>query len=128
MNEAAVSVTKKKQKKIFVRIDPETLPKIAFAELFGNDGPVEVEIGCGQGKFLLARAAENPGINFLGIDYAGKWMKIGQVRGQKRKIANLQFMKGEARQILARFTAETSASSIFIFRTPGRRNAITNGG
>ncbi len=95
--------TEKKTKKIYVPVDPEKLPKIVFGELFGNERPVEVEIGCGKGKFLLARSAENPEINFLGIDYAGKWMKIGEERGRKRRIPNLRFLKGEARQILTRF-------------------------
>lgn len=107
MNGSSGAVMEKKQKKIYVPVDPETLPKIVFSDLFGNGRPVEVEIGCGKGKFLLARAPENPEINFFGIDYAGKWMKIGQMRGRKRRLLNLQFMKGEARQILARFLAES---------------------
>jgi len=28
-----------------------------FRKLFGNARPVEVEIGCGKGTFILARAA-----------------------------------------------------------------------
>jgi tRNA (guanine-N7-)-methyltransferase len=87
--------------------DPEKIPRILFTDLFGNERPVEVEIGCGKGKFLLARAVENPGVNFLGIDYAGKWMKIGQARGQKRRIENLRFLKGEARALLAGMAEES---------------------
>ena len=29
---------------------------------------LEVDLGCGKGRFLLAHAAKNPGTNFLGID------------------------------------------------------------
>ena len=41
---------------------------LALNEKFGNDNPVEVEIGCGKSKFLNARARLHPDINFLGID------------------------------------------------------------
>lgn len=74
----------------------------SFSEMFGNGNPVELEIGCGKGKFLVARAEAEPGINFIGMDYAGKWMKIGETRSLKRRLPNLKFIKGEARQLLAR--------------------------
>ena len=46
----------------------EKYDPIVFSECFGNTHPVEMEIGCGKGKFLVARAIENPGTKFLGID------------------------------------------------------------
>ena len=35
---------------------------------FPADRPLEVEIGCGNGRFLAARAARNPGVGYLGIE------------------------------------------------------------
>ncbi len=49
-------------------------------EYFKRKAPLEFEIGCGKGKFLVARAVESPEINFIGIDYAGKWMKTYERR------------------------------------------------
>ncbi|MFA6600868.1 MAG: tRNA (guanosine(46)-N7)-methyltransferase TrmB [Candidatus Omnitrophota bacterium] len=95
----------------YVAPKPEDFPKISFPEYFGNDRPVEVEIGCGKGKFLLDRSALHPERNFLGLDYAGKWMKKGLVRGEKRKLVNLKFLKGEARLLLSRF--EPAGVSVF---------------
>jgi tRNA (guanine-N7-)-methyltransferase len=92
-------------------LQPESEPPIVFSEIFGNDHPVEVEIGVGKGKFLIASAEANPGTNYLGLDYAGKWMKKGQVRGEKRRLQNLKFLKGEARNILDRFG--TQAVEVF---------------
>ncbi len=96
----------------------EDFPPILFPEIFGNDGPVEVEIGCGKGKFLLARAQENPELNFLGLDYAGKWMRIGQTRGEKRDLRNLKFMKGEAGFLLGRLRPESVAVFHIYFPDP----------
>jgi len=36
--------------------------------LFGNDAPVEIEIGSGDGTFLATAAARAPSTNFLGIE------------------------------------------------------------
>jgi len=73
---------------------------ISFCEIFGNDRPVEVEIGCGKSRFIMDRAGKNPGINFLGVDYAGKWLGIGRGRGEKRGIGNLRFIRAEAFELL----------------------------
>lgn len=37
-------------------------------KIFGNDNPIEIEIGMGKGKFLIEKALNNPDINYIGID------------------------------------------------------------
>lgn len=37
-------------------------------ELFGNDNPVFVEIGCGKGRFISQNALAYPNINFVGVE------------------------------------------------------------
>ena len=37
-------------------------------ELFGNDNPIEIEIGTGKGKFIIDKAIQNPNINYIGIE------------------------------------------------------------
>jgi tRNA (guanine-N7-)-methyltransferase len=90
--------------------DPRRFPSLT--DVFGNDRPVEVEIGCGKGKFLIARALENPDINFLGVDVAWKWMKYGVERSAKRGMENIRFIKTDARE-LVRYGFERGAVSIF---------------
>lgn len=70
------------------------------AEYFGNDAPVELEIGCGKGKFLVGRAQESPDRNFIGVDRVGKWMKVGDWRGSRRLLSNILFVKSEAGEFL----------------------------
>lgn len=36
--------------------------------IFGRPGPLEIDLGCGKGRFLLSRAGEKPDTNFIGID------------------------------------------------------------
>lgn len=47
--------------------EPETL-KGKWAEFFGNDNPLHIEIGMGKGRFIMDLAALNPDINYIGIE------------------------------------------------------------
>lgn len=37
-------------------------------EVFGNDNPIHIEIGCGKGQFLSTMSKLNPHINYIGIE------------------------------------------------------------
>lgn len=37
-------------------------------EIFGNDNPIHVEIGCGKGGFLSQMSKINPNINYIGME------------------------------------------------------------
>lgn len=39
-----------------------------YNELFGNDNPIELEIGMGKGNFIIDKALKNPNINFIGVE------------------------------------------------------------
>ncbi len=39
-----------------------------FKALFGNNNPIEIEIGMGKGDFIIGKAKQNPDINFIGIE------------------------------------------------------------
>lgn len=36
--------------------------------LFNNDNPVELEIGCGKGRFITEKAENNKNINYVGVE------------------------------------------------------------
>ena len=51
----------------FLIINPKEY-KGKWKELFGNDHPIYLEIGCGKGKFIYENALKYPEINFIGIE------------------------------------------------------------
>ena len=93
--------------------DPRRLQ--SFDKIFGNANPVEVEIGCGKAKFLLARADEFPQINFLGIDIIWKWMKYGVRRSEKRGLGNIKFLRADARETIRHGFAPGSVSIFHVY-------------
>src|ERR1700677_1905034 len=46
----------------------ETPAPIEWSSLFGNENPIEVEVGFGKGLFLLTTALDAPEVNFFGIE------------------------------------------------------------
>lgn len=68
--------------------EPEIIPADYFAPLdiqaiYGRNAPLEVDLGCGDGSFLVATATANPTRDFLGIERL-----VGRVRRVCRKIAS----------------------------------------
>lgn len=51
----------------YVILKPEEA-KGCWKEIFGNDNPVHIEVGSGKGRFITGMAAQNPNINYIGID------------------------------------------------------------
>lgn len=51
----------------YVILTPEEC-KGKWANIFGNDNPIHIEVGSGKGRFITGMAAQNPDINYIGID------------------------------------------------------------
>lgn len=39
-----------------------------WAEIFGNNHPIHIEVGTGKGQFITGMALRNPNINYIGIE------------------------------------------------------------
>ncbi len=96
-------------------VERQQCAPVIFSELFGNSNLVEIEIGCGRGKFLTGYAMENPGRNFLGIDRIGKWLKRVKARTERRQLPNIRFIKVEARAFLGEAVAPGSVSAFHVY-------------
>ena len=87
----------------------------SFPEIFGNDHPVEVEIGCGKGIFLGSLARQFPEINFVGVDRGERWMWRGRLYQPVDTLRNLKFLKFYAWEFLERYLAEESTDCFHIY-------------
>jgi tRNA (guanine-N7-)-methyltransferase len=57
---------------------------LLLGEIFGNDRPLEIDLGSGSGKFLIEAGQRFPERNFLGIERL-----LGRVRKTRRKACQL---------------------------------------
>ena len=86
-----------------------------FAGLFGRAGPVEIEIGSGKGRFLLDQAAARPGVNFLGIEWSLKYLRLTAERAQRRALSNVRLYRADARHVLADLVPDASVSRVHVY-------------
>jgi tRNA (guanine-N7-)-methyltransferase len=84
-------------------------------DLFRDHRPLEIEIGAGKGRFLMHRAQSQPDINFVGIDYIWKYLKIGWQRVQKRGLENILFFKSEANEFVHHLVPDESVAVFHIY-------------
>lgn len=96
----------------YVVQDPES-HRGEFARLFGNDHPIEIEVGMGKGKFIMELAEKNPDVNYIGIErYSSVLLRALQKR-KEMELANIYFMCIDAR-LLDEVFAPGEVSRIFL--------------
>lgn len=64
-----------------------------FNKLFGNNNPVQLEIGCGKGQFAAEIAKRNPEINFLAVEKMANVIVSACENAKQQNIENLVFLK-----------------------------------
>jgi tRNA (guanine-N7-)-methyltransferase len=74
-----------------------------FHEIFKNDQPVELDVGCGKGLFLFNQAQARPEVNFLGVDWSRTYSRLAAARIVRRGIRNVQIVSDDVWRLFPRF-------------------------
>jgi len=75
--------------------------RLEHAELCGDGRPLEVDLGCGDGAFLLAMARQFPERDFLGVERL-----LGRVRKVCKKLTRNELSNGRVLRLESRYTVE----------------------
>ncbi len=94
---------------------PEPGTVLAWPAVFGNDGPVEIEVGFGKGLFLLTAALARPQVNFLGIEILRKYQLFTATRLVKRGVGNVRLACADAREFLRGHVAAGSVAALHVY-------------
>ncbi len=99
-----------------IRPDIQALPHpLDLRDLYAREAPLEVEIGFGKGRFLLAAAATMPERNWLGIEYAKPCVLFAAERAAKRELQNVRLLHGSAEDIVPLLLADTSVHAFHVY-------------
>ncbi|MBQ8503946.1 MAG: tRNA (guanosine(46)-N7)-methyltransferase TrmB [Clostridia bacterium] len=82
-------------------------------EIFGNDNPVQMEIGCGKGTFILETAKRNPEINFIAVEKVQNVIVAACEKVKAEGLTNVRFMASCA-EYLPSFIPENSIELIYL--------------
>jgi tRNA (guanine-N7-)-methyltransferase len=97
----------------------ELLTPPDWASVFGQHGPLELELGSGAGGFALAYTALNPGVNYVAIEWRKKYAREVEHRARVRGLSNLRVVEADARAVVPRLFCPASLSTVhFQFPDP----------
>jgi len=97
----------------FIPVQHMPLPFDGSA-VFGRSAPLAVEIGCGTGHFILERARQQPGTDFLAIDIYNKGCLKTCRKLEAAGIGNVRVLRIEARELLDRAIPDATLQAIYI--------------
>ena len=97
-------------------ISPDNwLDPLPIEDLFPSPAPLEVDVGCGKGRFLVARASKNPETNFLGIDRLLTRLRKVDKKIGRAGISNVRLLRLEADYSLNFLLPPESVSVFYVF-------------
>lgn len=77
----------------------ERFDYIDFNEVFGNDLPLMLEIGCGKGGFAFCHSEKYPDINFVAVEKISNVVIEACERADREQPSNLRFMNVSAENL-----------------------------
>ncbi|RJP23652.1 MAG: tRNA (guanosine(46)-N7)-methyltransferase TrmB [Candidatus Omnitrophota bacterium] len=89
--------------------------KLDFEIIFGNTNPVEIEIGTGKGRFILAESLNRPDTNFLGIERSLKFLRIAVLRATQTPRSNCTFLNLDADMVVKLLIRPHSISAYHVY-------------
>ena len=106
----------------YLVINPEEY-KGKWKDVFNNDNPIYIEIGCGKGNFVIENAKTYPNINFIGIEMYDTVLMYA-INKTPKDLDNLRFIRMDARLIEDVFDKEIDLIYLnFSDPWPKNRNA-----
>jgi tRNA (guanine-N7-)-methyltransferase len=88
--------------KIFLPGEAEDAGPIDFSALFGRVAPVEMEIGVGKGRFLLAAAAAHPDRDWFGLEIEPGYAEIVRLKAGRAGLSNLRIERIDGKAFVKR--------------------------
>lgn len=86
-----------------LRIADAAAMKQGFGDIFPNEAPIHMEIGCGKGNFACGMAKKYPDINFVAVERVADVCCIALEKAKKsaneRESDNLRFLIGDAKTL-----------------------------
>ncbi len=62
-------------------------------DVFHNDNPIVLELGCGKGEYTIALAQRNPDVNYIGVDIKGARLWKGAKFATLNQMPNVAFLR-----------------------------------
>ena len=104
----------------------DTASLLDYKEVFGNERPVILEIGCGKGQFAIELAKTRPQVNILAVEKSSNVIVDAAESAIEQQVDNLIFLRGNA-EYLDCFIPQHSIGLIYLnFSCPFPKNTYAS--
>jgi len=87
-------------------------------KVFGRIAPLQLEVGCGKGGFIIEKAKRTPEKDFLALERLSNVMIEGAENATNMELTNLRFLNCSA-EYISKYLTESSLERIYVhFPTP----------
>ena len=94
-----------------IAVDP-SVAELDLARIFGRSGPLQVDLGCGDGSFLCQLAQRHPHENFLGTErLVGR---VAKVRRKAGALENVRILNVESSYAVRYLLPEGSVETFYL--------------
>jgi tRNA (guanine-N7-)-methyltransferase len=91
-------------------------------DIFGNERPLILELGCGKGEYTVGLARRYPQKNFMGLDIKGARMWTGAKSAHEEGLFNVAFLRTRIDFINSFFTSDEVDEIWITFPDPQLKN------
>lgn len=99
----------------FGLIPEELSHPVTSASLFGNDAPLELEVGSGNGTLLATESKARPDINFIGLEFTRRYFRYAADRLRRNECDNARVVLADATTFIPDFLEDDSLSAVHIY-------------
>lgn len=101
----------------WTRTELKVLPAGHFdwTATFGRTAPVVLDLGCGNGRFLIGSAVWRSDRNHLGVDVLPLVIRYAKRRANQRGLTNVRFAVAGGRELLADHVAPGSVDEVHCY-------------
>lgn len=91
-----------------------------WKEVFKNDNPIRLELGCGKGSFMANLAVKNPDVNYIAIDVVDAMLGLAKrnieekYKEEKREVNNVYLTRFDIERILLIMNEQDNIDRIYI--------------
>lgn len=83
--------------------------------IFGREAPLVLDLGCGNGRFILSSALAYPEFDHVGIEILPVVIRYATRRANQRGLTNVRLAVIGASEFLAQYTAPASVAEIHLY-------------
>lgn len=94
-----------------------------WAGTFGRAAPRVLDLGCGNGRYLVASALARPTHDHLGIDLVPPAIRLASLRAGQRGLTNVRFGWGDASAFVCGRVAPATLDEVHLYHPQPYRDA-----